>query len=82
MSSDLTDVTPDERQEFVDRMLELHEEIATEIAKPELDPGKVMRLTACGVNQCLMGIATLLVKDQPSSGPSDDPRQLELFDGA
>jgi len=81
-ASGLSSITPDERYEFVDRMLELHEEIAGEIVKPEMDPGKLMRLTAAGVNQCIMGVATLLVQAGPRSSEStDDPRQLQLFDG-
>jgi hypothetical protein len=47
------------------RMLDLQQEIAAEIEKPELDPGRLMRLTAAGVNQCIMAMAVLLSDAQP-----------------
>jgi len=60
-------------------MMALHNEIATEIEKPQMDPGRLMRLIAAGVNQLLFTQAMQLTKwNLPSSG--EDPRQLRLFD--
>ena len=56
----MSNFSDDERQQFLESILKLHEEIADEISKPQMDPGRLMRLTALGVNHCLVGIATLL----------------------
>ena len=52
-------ISPQDRQEFADSMLALGQEITKEIECPEMNPGRLMRLTAAGVNQCLLGLATL-----------------------
>ena len=53
-------MSPDERTEMLERMQSLHTEIAAEIEKPTLDPGRLMRLQAAGVNQCIVALRLLL----------------------
>ena len=45
-------------------MYELSDDISEELAKESLDPAKVMRLTALGVDYCLVALATLLDDNQ------------------
>jgi hypothetical protein len=71
--------TPSERDRFLASLWDLHSEIAAEVVKPEIDPGKVMRLTALGVNHCLVGVATLLVEEAGDKKAPDNPQQLHLF---
>ena len=49
-----------ERTEMMTRMLALQAEIAAEIEKPTLDPGRLMRLTAAGMNQCIVALTVLM----------------------
>lgn len=57
----------DERRRFVDSLWELQEEISRESTKPTIDPSKLMRLMALGINHCLVGVGTILMSS-PSSG--------------
>jgi hypothetical protein len=70
--------TPGDRRRFVESLWDLHSEIAEEVVKPEIDAGKLMRLTALGVNHCMVVLATLLV-DEDEQASHDDPNQLQLF---
>ena len=49
-----------DRSEFVSVMHELHDEIQSALSKPEMNPAQVMRVTALGVDYCLVALATLL----------------------
>ena len=50
-------------------MLALHDSIADEIEKPQIDPGRLMRLMAAGVNQLLFVQARQLMGgDLPPPG--------------
>jgi len=49
-----------ERQGFIDNISELAHAIGEAASNPETDPGKLLYLTALGIQSCLVGIATLL----------------------
>ena len=73
-------VTEADRQDLVNAMLILHDEIAHEIERPRMDPARLMRLQSAAVNQCLVGISALLVTPQRhASDGSEDDKQLRLF---
>ena len=65
----------EDNNEFINNLWALHAEIAEVATGTELDPGHLMRLTALGVNQCLVALASLL--DAPPVAV-EDPRQLKF----
>ena len=71
------------RKNFVENIGDLVEVLEEEINSSGRDPGKLLYLTAMGVQHCLVGIATIL--DEECSAKSPDKSQskdvqLELFD--
>ena len=52
------------RKQFVDKMYELHQEFASALSESTMDPARVMRLTATGVDFCIVALAELLEADK------------------
>ena len=54
------------RVQFIRGIHELHEELEDALKEETMDPARVMRLTAHGVDYCMVAIASLL-EDQDNN---------------
>jgi hypothetical protein len=73
-----SDITDEDRRAMVEGMLSLHAELQSEINKVPIDPSRLMRLIGAAMGQTLVAQAAML--SNGSLPPSDDPRQMDLFE--
>lgn len=69
MSTEDTDDL-DARSQFVESIYELHSELASALEQEPMDPARVMRLTAHGVDYCMTALAVIL-EDSRDRGSDD-----------
>lgn len=53
----------DAKSQYLQGVHDLHEQIENEVNKSKMDPGRLMRLMAIGINHCLVGIANLMTEE-------------------
>jgi hypothetical protein len=62
MSGENAPITSEDKQAMIDSMMDLHNEIAKEIEKEQIDPGLMLRLLGAGMNQSLVALGVLLAE--------------------
>lgn len=55
------------RVQFIQGIYKLHEELESALSEQTMDPARVMRLTAHGVDYCMVAIASLLEDQENNS---------------
>lgn len=60
-------LSPDERRKLASVMLDLSQEITEQADRSQVDPGRLMRLMAMGIAQCLI-VQAAQISDAPPSG--------------